>query len=96
MSDTLLIVVGVAVVCVLFWLLMAQSTSAQEASPDVDLPPLDSSDPKAIGFLIGMTGGDVVDAVVARQALERFEQLHRRKATTGDVATSVGLMRRSP
>ena len=43
-------------------------------------------------MLIGLAGGDVADAAVARYALERFEQTHGRKATTRDVGVVVGFM----
>jgi len=53
---------------------------------------IDPSDSRQIGLLAGLTGGGIADAATLRFALERFEQLHGRKATTRDVGTVAGLM----
>ena len=92
MSDAAAIVVGIFVVGIFVWMFTGRSSATEDASRPKDGEVLDPSDPRLIGFLIGMTGGDVVDAVVARYALERFEQIHGRKATARDVGTVVGLI----
>ncbi len=62
----------------------------------VDLDrPIDVSDPRVLGTLIGLSGGSIGDAAVARYALERFEALHGRKATLRDAATVAGLLKSS-
>jgi hypothetical protein len=48
------------------------------------------------GTLIGLSGGSIGDAAVARYALERFEALHGRKATLRDAATVAGLLESTP
>ena len=58
-----------------------------------DDKPIDPADSYQIGLLVGMMGGTVADAAVARSALQRFEQAHGRKATMRDVATVVGMMK---
>ena len=74
------------------WLFWGGSSSANQKTDAADDQLLDPSDSRQIGLLIGMTGGSIPDAAVARFALERFEQIHGRKATTRDIATVVGLM----
>jgi hypothetical protein len=54
--------------------------------------PLDPTDSQMIGRLIGMIGGDVTDAAIARFALERFQQDHGRPATERDMAVLAGVM----
>jgi uncharacterized membrane protein YeiH len=76
----------VAVVCVgVFVYLMVPSVKGRDA-------PLDPTDPRTLGMLVGMTGGSIADAAVARYALKRFEQEHGRKATLRDAAIVVGIM----
>lgn len=84
------ILIGAAALAVVIWLLVPSSSSKPPAA-DGDL--IDPSDSRQIGLLIGLTGGGIADAAVARFALERFEQIHGRKATTRDVGLVVGLMR---
>jgi hypothetical protein len=55
--------------------------------------PIDPGDDRMLGMLIGMAGGTVIDTVVARAALARFEQTHGRRATLGDAATVAGLIK---
>jgi hypothetical protein len=42
--------------------------------------------------LTGVLGGNVVDAVVARQVLDQFEKSHGRKATLRDLSMVAGLI----
>ncbi|MGL4512458.1 MAG: hypothetical protein ACRCT8_05150 [Lacipirellulaceae bacterium] len=87
----LLPAIVVALLCLgLFVYLMVPTGKGQDE-------PLDPTDPRTLGMLVGMTGGSVADAAVARFALERFEQEHGRKATLCDavvvVVVVVGIMR---
>ncbi|MBK6942079.1 MAG: hypothetical protein IPH13_18015 [Planctomycetes bacterium] len=84
------ILIGAAALAVFIWLLVPSSSSAPSAA-EGEL--IDPSDSRQIGLLIGLAGGSIADAAVARFALERFEQIHGRKATTRDVGLVVGLMR---
>lgn len=86
-SSTL---IGAAALAVFIWLLVPSSSSKPSAA---DGGLIDPSDSCQIGLLIGLAGGDIADAAVARSALERFEEMHGRKATTRDVGLVVGLMR---
>ncbi len=65
-----------------------------EEGVDFDRP-IDVSDPRVLGTLIGLTGGSIGDAALARYALKRFEALHGRKATLRDAATVAGLLKTS-
>jgi hypothetical protein len=87
------IIVGVAALAFFVWLLLPDGASTDtptNTSPDELIDPSDS---RQIGMLVGMMGGSIADAAVARFALERFEQIHNRKATTRDIGAVVGLMR---
>lgn len=91
MNTFYAIVIGAAAIGFLIWLLSGSSSRLTDSASDQS-ELIDPSDSKQIGRLIGMTGGSVTDAAVARFALEQFEQIHGRKATTGDVGVVVGLM----
>jgi hypothetical protein len=86
------ILVGVAALGFFIWLLLPSSSSKQEPGGEL----IDSSDSRQIGALNSLAGGGIADASVARFALERFEQIHGRKATTRDMGIVVGLMSRGP
>jgi len=88
MNHIVAIAIGIAALGFVIWLLIP--SSSHECGGDGEL--IDPSDSRQIGILIGLTGGGVADAAVARFALERFEQIHGRKATTKDVGIVVGLM----
>ena len=90
MDILYIILIGAAAVGVLIWLL-APSSSTKSQQADGEL--IDPSDSYQIGVLVGLAGGGVTDAAVARFALERFEQIHGRKATTRDSGIVVGLMK---
>lgn len=89
MQQVYLFLIGAAALGVFIWLLLPSSSPIQKAENDEFIDP---SDARQIGLLIGMYGGDVADAALARFALERFEQIHGRKATSRDVGLVVGLM----
>jgi hypothetical protein len=88
MNTVFAIVIGIAALGFFVWLFIP--SSSQKHGGDGEL--IDPSDSRQIGMLIGLMGGGVADAAVARFALERFEQIHGRKATTKDVGIVVGLM----
>jgi hypothetical protein len=88
MNTIFAIVIGIAALGFLVWLLIPSSSKKHGGDGEL----IDPSDPRQIGVLIGLMGGGVADAAVARFALERFEQIHGRKATTKDVGIVVGLM----
>ena len=87
MNALFAIVIGIAVIGFFVWLFIP---STQKAGDNGEL--IDPSDERQIGMLVGLIGGGIADAAVARFALERFEQIHGRKATTKDVGLVVGLM----
>ena len=89
METILLAFVGAAALVVFIWLLIPSSPSK---APAADGGLIDPSDPEQIGWLIGLAGGGIEDAVLARFALERFQQDHGRKATTEEVGIVIGLM----
>jgi hypothetical protein len=62
---------------------------SQTKDPDPSL------DPALIGMLIGMSGGTITDAMMAKFALDRFEQMNGRKATANDLGLIVGMMQAS-
>ena len=89
METILLAIVGAAAIVVFIWLIIPSSSSKP---PPADGGLIDPSDAEQIGWLVGLAGGGIEDAVVARFALERFEQIHGRKATTEEVGFVLGLM----
>jgi hypothetical protein len=93
MNHIFAIIVGVAALGVFAWLFWPDSSPPDSAADSSVDPIIDPSDSRQIGMLIGMMGGSIADAAVARVALERFEQIHKRKATTRDIGVVVGLMR---
>jgi phosphotransferase system glucose/maltose/N-acetylglucosamine-specific IIC component len=92
MEHLYAILIGIAALGVFVWLLWPTTPSTKPAVDAKGDEILDASNSRQIGFLIGMMGGDVADAAVARFALQRFEEIHGRKATTRDVGIVVGLM----
>ena len=88
MEHIFLIIIGAAALGFFIWLLIPSSRSKPEADAEL----LDPADSRQIGLLVGLAGSGIADAAVARFALERFEQIHGRKATTRDVGIVVGLM----
>jgi hypothetical protein len=88
MDHIFAILIGVAALGFFIWLLIPSSSAKSDDGGEL----IDPSDSRQIGLLIGLAGGGIADAAVARFALERFEQIHGRKATTRDVGIVVGLM----
>ena len=88
MDQLFAILLGAAALALVIWLLIPSSSDQQKGDGEL----LDPTDARQIGLLIGMTGGGIADAAAARFALERFEQIHGRQATTRDAGIVVGLM----
>ncbi|MBM4074977.1 MAG: hypothetical protein FJ267_04965 [Planctomycetes bacterium] len=93
MFPILQILVACGVLVLFVWLMWPSSSSALRPNGTDNNSELDPNDSRQLGYLIGLTGGDVTDALVARYALERFEEIHGRKATMQDVGFVVGLMK---
>jgi hypothetical protein len=89
MNTIFAILVGAAALGLFIWLMISSSSPKKEADGEL----IDPSDSRQIGLLIGLSGGGIADAAVARFALERFEQIHGRKATTKDVGIVIGLLK---
>jgi hypothetical protein len=89
MDSFFAFVIGAATLGVFIWLMIPSSTPRTLGEGEELIDPSDS---RQIGMLMGLAGGDVTDAAVARYALERFEQIHGRKATTRDIGFVAGLM----
>jgi hypothetical protein len=85
MTQVIYIVISVAVLAVFVWLLRGSGGSEDAV--------IDPNDSRTIGNLIGLTGGTIADAAVARFALQRFEEVHGRKATVRDMAIVAGMMK---
>ena len=90
MHEVFGILVAIAALAVFAWLLIGSRSVASGSDGNA---PIDPNDPRQLGTLIGMTGGSIADAAVARCALERFEREHGRKATVRDMAIVAGMMR---
>ena len=87
MHDIVRILVAVGALAIFAWLLRGSRSASNEGAV------IDPNDPVQLGTLVGMTGGSIADAAVARYALERFEKEHGRKATVRDMAIVAGMMR---
>lgn len=89
MNPLLAVFLGAAAVGLFVWLMIPRSSAGPRADDEL----IDPSDSRQIGLLVGLVGGGIADAAVARYALERFEKIHGRKATTRDIGVVVGIMR---
>lgn len=75
------------------WWLFGGSAAARKGSSAGTDELIDPNDSRQIGLLVGLMGGSIADAAVVRFALQRFEEIHGRKATTRDAGIVAGLMR---
>jgi hypothetical protein len=91
MHNIYLALVGMAALGIFFWLLWGNSSTPPKSEGGSEL--IDPSDSRLFVLVWGVWGGPAADAAIARFALERFEKIHGRKATTRDVGIVVGLMR---
>ncbi|MEQ1825079.1 MAG: hypothetical protein ABL921_04010 [Pirellula sp.] len=93
MTSVVQVVLALAVISFFVWLTIPK-TAPQSQTTDCSVNPfIDPDDSYQIGLLTGMTGGSIPDAAVMRYALQRFEQIHGRRATTTDIGIVVGLIR---
>ena len=90
---TLTIVVMAAVFVLFLWLLIPSSADTRHRSQESGDTFIDPDDSYQIGLLVGMTGGSIPDAATMRFALQRFQEIHGRRATTMDIGIVLGLIR---
>lgn len=76
MGQIVALVIGAAALALFFWLFFVPGKSDAANSGDAA-----QTDDREIATLIGLTGGSIEDAAIARFALRRFEEEHGRKAT---------------
>jgi len=55
---------------------------------------IDATNDRQIGMLVGMSGGTITDAEMARFVLERFEKINGRKATMREIGMVIGMLKR--
>lgn len=89
MASIVQLIIGAMVVIAFLWLL----AGGRSVTSMKDGEFIDPNNSQQLGTLIGLAGGDISDAAVARFALQRFQEIHGRRATTRDIGTVVGLMR---
>lgn len=84
----------IATVSLLFFVYLCLPSDVH-VNESTDSPPrlVDRRDREQIGRLVGVAGGDVVDAAVICSALQRFEAQQGRPATTQDIGVVLGLAR---
>jgi hypothetical protein len=92
MTSIIQAIVAVAAVAFFVWLLV-YNTSSTGNSAQKDSELIDPNDASQLATLIGMTGGDITDVAVARFAIQRFQEQHRRAPNTRDIGTIIGIMR---
>ncbi|MEI7861690.1 MAG: hypothetical protein WCJ21_03635 [Planctomycetota bacterium] len=91
MNQVFQLVFGITVLSFFVWLLIPSRTSSTlKASSDEEF--IDPENSRQIGLLVGMTGGSIPDAAVMRFALQRFQQIHGRLATTREIGVVLGLI----
>ncbi len=93
MDRILATILALGSIGVFVWLAWpSSSVQGTEGTPgDTDSGPLDFNNSTHLGFLIGLSGGSIPDAVVARYALSRYEEIHGRKATAREIGFLIGL-----
>jgi hypothetical protein len=94
MNMILQIVVGIAALGFFIWLCIPIDSPRIRNSGGGQL--IDPNDSRQIAQLLGMTGGTIADAAIARYALQRFQSQYGRPATTLDVGLLVGIMQSTP
>ena len=94
MSPLMQVILGFGSLALFCWMMFSQTSTPGVSVTSVH-DVIDPNNSYQIGFLIGMTGGTVVDAAVVRFALQRFEQVHGYKPTLRDAALVVGFMKTS-
>jgi hypothetical protein len=94
MQMILGIFLSIGLVAFVIWGLIPSKSSGGKGAPlpSLDDQVIDPSDSYQIGLLIGLRGGSIADAAIARYALQRFEEIHGRKATVRDMGIVAGLL----
>jgi hypothetical protein len=92
MSEAFQILFAIAAVAVFVWLLMPEKNPSPETHDSSGEPFIDPNDSYQIGMLAGLTGHSIPDAAVMRFALQRFQQIHGRRATSRDIGIVLGLI----
>ncbi len=82
------ITIGIAALVFFIWLCIPSGSTGVGESGRL----IDPNNSRQIAQLIGMTGGSIPDAAVARYALQRFQEIYGRPATTLDVGALIGIM----
>jgi hypothetical protein len=81
---------------VLWWLCVpSQKHRADQNNRQLSQPAdlIDPNNDRQLAMLIGMSGGSIPDAAVARFALRRFEEATGKKPTTQDIGFIIGMVR---
>jgi hypothetical protein len=91
MQSMLTVILAIGVLGVLVWLMIPTASTGNNRTGSTD-PFIDPDDSYQIGLLVGMTGGSVPDAAVMRFALQRFQELYGRRATSTDIGIVLGLI----
>jgi hypothetical protein len=93
LPNFLTILVALGFLALFVWLLIPEKK--KYATGDSDEPFIDPDDSYQIGLLMGMYGGSVPEAAVMRFALQRFQEIHGRRATTRDIGLVIGLIEKA-
>jgi hypothetical protein len=91
-GNLIQIVFVVGALAVFVWMLASKSASDSGAHSTGDHF-IDPADSRQLATLIGMAGGNIKDAAVAKFAVERFRQQNGRLPTTREIGTLIGIMR---
>ena len=92
MENTLKLIVGLAAVAFFIWLMIPTSKSRAGQTDAAGQPFIDADDSYQLGMLAGLTGASIPDAAVMRFALQRFQEIHGRRATTADIGIVLGMV----
>jgi hypothetical protein len=92
MSSIIQLIVAVGAVAVFLWLLMGNTPSTKNTIQNSN-ELINPNDSRQLATLIGLAGGDISDAAVARFAIQRFQEQYGRAANTRDIGTIIGIMR---
>jgi plastocyanin domain-containing protein len=87
MENLMTYVIGIGAVGFFIWIFFVKSNKPMTAQET-----LEAEQAQMIGLTTGMIGGSISDAVMARYALQRFEQQYKRKATPRDLAIVVSMI----
>ena len=91
MQSMLTFILAIGVLGILVWLMIPTASTRDNKIGSTD-PFIDPDDSYQIGLLVGMTGGSVPDAAVMRFALQRFQEIYGRRATSTDIGIVLGLI----